>query len=145
MIALREQHTPWNDIADRLGRTVNSCCSRYRAILPESERARFGSGNRWSDQDEATLIKLVAEGRKPRHIANFMGIDIKVVYSKLQHIRKERKVVHFEPMRPRAIIPEHCLIDRDRRMHAERDITAEFFGDPRPGQSALDKKMGVSA
>lgn len=33
------------------------------------------------------------------------------------------------------------ISDRDRRYDAPRTLTAEFCGDPRPGQSALDKRM----
>lgn len=35
--------------------------------------------------------------------------------------------------------PSEAIADRDRRYHAERTIGAELMGDPRPGQSALDK------
>jgi hypothetical protein len=34
----------------------------------------------------------------------------------------------------------HAMAERERRMNAPRSITAEFFGDPRAGQSALDKR-----
>lgn len=43
------------------------------------------------------------------------------------------------PERPRAI-PVSVLADRDNRAKAPRSLTALAFGDPAPGQSALDKR-----
>lgn len=40
-------------------------------------------------------------------------------------------------------IPISIIAERDRAMSYEtRDITAALMGDPLPGRSALDKKMG---
>ncbi len=45
-----------------------------------------------------------------------------------------------EQIRPKSIIPESILADRDRRSSAPRTMTALLCGDPAPGQSALDKR-----
>ena len=43
-------------------------------------------------------------------------------------------------------IPIAALADRDARARLERPtITAEFFGDPLPGRSALDHKRSMEA
>jgi hypothetical protein len=144
LVFLRSQRLNWRAVGEQLDRTVESCCARYRAILPEEKRARFASARRWSEEDEATINRLVREGRKPRQIASYMGLPITAVYSKLQYLRQIGRQIHIQ-RDPRVYIPEERLIDRDRRLAAERDITSEFFGDPRPGQSALDKKMGEYA
>jgi hypothetical protein len=144
LVFLRSQRLNWRAVGEQLGRSVESCCARYRSILPEEKRARFASARRWSDEDEATINRLVREGRKPRQIANCMGLSIKVVYSKLQYLRQVGRQIHIH-RESRVAIPPERLIDRDRRLAAERDITSEFFGDPRPGQSALDKKQGEYA
>jgi hypothetical protein len=73
-----------------------------------------------------------------------MGKTRSAVDSKIQSMRMEETRIHLERV-PRVSVPEHCLEDRDRRLSAERSLTAEFFGDPAPGQSALDKRQGVYA
>lgn len=53
-----------------------------------------------------------------------------------------RKAIVFSCPGPR-IIPISIIAERDRAMSYEiRDITAALMGDPLPGRSALDKKMG---
>ena len=36
-------------------------------------------------------------------------------------------------------VPPEVMADRDRRLSAPQTITARVFGDPPPGQSALDR------
>jgi hypothetical protein len=69
-----------------------------------------------------------------------MGLPITVIYSKLQYLRQIGRQIHIQ-RDPRVHIPQERLIDRDRRLTAERDITSEFFGDPPKTQSALYKKQ----
>jgi hypothetical protein len=144
MIELRNKSVGWKEIASRLGRTVESCCARYRSCIPAHRRRRFLSSRNWTIEEETTLKNLMEEGRRPRQIALHMGKELKVIYSKIQQMRSPGREIHI-PSAPRVAVPEHLLIERDRRLTADRDITAEFFGDPRPGQSALDKKMGEYA
>lgn len=144
MLELRDQRKQWKIIAYELGRTVESCCARYRAIVPSGSRKRFVSARHWTPEEEATIKLLIDEGRKPRQIALHMGRDLQVIYSKLQQMRHPGRAIHIE-RDPRVFVPQDCLDDRDRRRRADRDLTAEFFGDPAPGQSALDKKQGAYA
>jgi hypothetical protein len=37
-------------------------------------------------------------------------------------------------------VPQSVLFERDRAMLAPRSLTAQAFGDPMPGRSALDKR-----
>lgn len=141
MIELRDQRMQWKVIAYQLGCSVESCCARYRAIVPKDSRKRFVSLRHWTPEEEATLKGLMNEGRKPRQIALYMGKELQTIYSKIQQLRGRARAIYIE-MQPRLTIPQHCLEDRDRRLTAERDMTAMFFGDPAPGQSALDKKQG---
>jgi hypothetical protein len=144
MLELRDQRLPWKVIASDLGRTVESCCARYRAIVPSGSRKRFVSIRNWTAEEEATIKVLMDEGRKPRQIALHMGKPLQTIYSKMQHMRQPGRAFHIDLL-PRVTVPQHCLEDRDRRLTAERDLTAEFFGDPAPGQSALDKRQGAVA
>ena len=69
IVAMRNERYPWKDIGERLGRTIESCCARYRVIVPPGRRARFVSSRQWSVEEEQTLKQMMAEGRKPRAIA----------------------------------------------------------------------------
>lgn len=144
MLDLRSAGLAWKEVAERMGRTDQGCCARYRKLVPQNERKRYAKGMRWTEEEEATLKQLIGEGRKARQIAHFMGKELQPVYSKIQQMRQPGRQLHIE-LDPRVYVPEHIKEDRDRRMRAERDITAEFFGDPVPGQSALDKKQGAYA
>jgi len=139
MLEMRSSGLAWKDIAGRLGRTDQGCCARYRKLVPRSERKRNAKGSRWSEQEEITLKGLIEEGRKARQIASFMGKDLQSVYSKIQQLRQPGRQIHID-LEPRAWVPPDVMEDRERRMKAERDITAEFFGDPPFSQSALGKK-----
>lgn len=141
IIALRGDKTPWNEISERVGRSVEACSCRYRKILPQARRVR--SFRRiWTAADEALLEQLVAEKVSPVRIAAKMNKTRGAVNSKIQAMRMDQTRMHFERV-PRIEVPQRCLDDRDRRLGAELSLTAEFFGDPRPGQSALDKKQGA--
>lgn len=144
MLELRDNRMTWKAIAEHLCRSVESCCARYRAIVPKGTRPRFISKRHWTDHETATLLQLIEEDRKPRQIAEFMGKELGVIYSKIQQMRQPGRAIHIE-MTPRVCVPPHCLEDRDRRMKAERDLTAEFFGDPPFSQSALAKKLEARA
>ena len=144
MLELRDQRKTWKVIAAEFGRSVESCCARYRKIVPTGTRKRFVSARHWTEQETTTIIGLLNEGVRPRNIAELMGKDLQTIYSKIQQLRQPGRSVHIE-MLPRVRVPPSLLEDRNRRMNAERDITAEFFGDPKPGQSALDKKQGAYA
>lgn len=43
----------------------------------------------------------------------------------------------------RVFVPEEVTADRDRRLAIRRDLTAEFFGDPPRGYSALDRRQEI--
>lgn len=146
LIELRSIGMPWKSIADRIGsRTPNGCSSRYSKLVPVEYRIRFhNTGIRWTAEEEARLLVLVAEGRRPQEIAIILGKHVKSVYHKTQYVKHPWISVAIEP-EPRPWTPPHLIEDRDRRMKAERTLTAMLCGDPRPGQSALDKKQGAFA
>lgn len=143
IIELRERKLPWSDISERVGRSVEACSARYRKIVPKSSQVRT-SRRTWTADDEALLERLLTEKRTPMQIASFLGKTRSAVNSKIQSMRMDPTRIHLERI-PRIEVPVGCLEDRDRRLNAEISLTAEFFGDPRPGQSALDRKQGVSA
>lgn len=142
IIAMRGEKLPWNDISERVGRSVEACSCRYRKILPKHSRVH-SLRRVWTADDEALLERLLAEKRTPNQIASCMGKTRGSVNSKIQAMRMDQTRMHFERV-PRVEVPQRCLDDRDRRLSAERSLTSEFFGDPAPGQSALDKRLGAS-
>lgn len=140
VIALRADQFAWDVIAERVGRSVHACGARYRQLLPVDSRPKFSRAKRWSSEDEKILMGLLAQNKTNKQISEAMGRSRKEVYSKVEYItRMGKKKVHTV-LTPRVSVPVERLEDRERRMAAERDLTAEFFGDPRPGQSALDKR-----
>jgi hypothetical protein len=144
IIELRSLGIAWKDIASRLGRTVEACCTRYRVIVPQEQRKRNSKFIRWSEDDVTTLKSLIDEGRSPQQIASFMGKNLQSIYSKIQQLRQPGRAIQID-LEPRPPVPLHILEDRDRRMRAERDLTALLCGDPAPGQSAWDKMHGAGA
>lgn len=144
IVTMRNAECSWKDIADRVGRTVEACSNRYRNLVPAQSRRRFSTRRRWSDADVATLKRLLDEGKIARDIAPIMGVPVRVVHAKIEYMRRPSREI-FTNVTPRIYVPPSRMEERDRRMAAERDITAELFGDPRPGQSALDKKQGAFA
>ena len=53
---------------------------------------------------------------------------------------RERKSVRYVYNGLRFMVPKEVLADRDARAdRIPRDLTAEIFGDPLPGRSALDQ------
>lgn len=142
LIELRGRKMPWKEIAIALDRTVEGCTSQYRSLLPEDQRARHDCGYRWSKENEAILERMLAAGAKAPAIAAALNLKISTVYSKIQQIRDP---IRHHKIGARPQPPARLLEERDRRLLEERSITQEFFGDPRRGQSALDKKQGVFA
>ena len=59
----------------------------------------------------------------------------------MERLRYERSGIHVTSRG--AKIPDEVLADRERRQLALRTVTAFVFGDPAPGQSALDKRQEI--
>lgn len=146
LIELRSQGLAWKDISRRLGRSVDACGNRYERKVPkELRKLTHNTGVRWAPDEEARLRELMRAGLKPGEIASAMGRHVRSISNKIQYLREPRRVAVQVDTSHRVWAPPHLFEDRDRRMAAERTITSIFFGDPAPGQSALDKKQGAFA
>jgi IS30 family transposase len=55
--------------------------------------------------------------------------------------RREDRKSNPQDHARRPIIPPEVEADRDRRLSIQRSLTAEFFGDPPKGYSALDRRL----
>lgn len=144
IVDLRGKELPWKTIAQEVGRSVEACCNRYRTIIPLEQRTRFATSKRWTVGDEATLKRLISEGKPPRQIAIEMGRARSCIYSKINYTAKIGTKVHVEYV-ARVFVPPACLEDRERRLAAVRDITSLLCGDPAPGHSALEKRQRAMA
>lgn len=144
VIDLRAKRISWNDVASQIGRSVHACCDRYRRIAPKDGRSRYMSQNRWSEHDETTMARMLEEKKTPKEIAAALGRTVSMIHSKIYYERCHIGRIRLENV-SRVFVPPERAADRDRRLTAERDITSMFFGDPAPGQSALDKKQGAYA
>lgn len=144
IIEMRQNGLAWKEIADRVGRTVDGCCQRYRKLLPKGSRF-VRNLTRWSDAELSILDDLLSNGKTAKYIEAAMNKPIKVVHARIQYGRRIHARKLHTHLVSRVYVPPARLEDRDRRMAAEMDLTSEFFGDPRPGQSALDKKQGAFA
>lgn len=144
IIDLRSKSLSWKEIAEKVNRTTagahrtaEGCSARYRKILPKDERPRvYNTGERWSTKDVDGLKSMIQQRMKSMDIATVLGKSLRSVQNKIQYLAQPRQVVHVE-LPARVSVPPHILEDRDRRMAAERDLTAQFFGDPPFSQSAL--------
>ncbi len=143
ILTMREQQFPWKIISERTGRTIEGCCARYRALLPVDQRKTYRTSKRWSDEDILTLERLMSERKTMPQIVAEMNMPRKVIYSKMEYMRRPSRMV-FTDLSTRVLVPLSRLQERDRRMNADRTITAELFGDPRPGQSALDRREQIA-
>lgn len=139
IITMRKQQRGWNDISERTGRTVESCCARYRVLVPKEERQRFRTSVRWSEKDQGALERLISQRKTIPQIVEALGKSRKVIYNKIEYMRRPSRLI-FTDLSSRVDVPIAVLEDRERRYAAERDITAVFFGDPAKGFSALDRR-----
>lgn len=112
----------------------------------------------WTDEQLAAFDVMFVEGEHLQEIANELDVPLDRVRTLAALMPMEKKDIRrrivkrrekARKQRPTTTLyarrepPAASIADRDRRYRAVRSITAEFFGDPRPGQSALDKRMSA--
>ncbi len=144
ILMLRDvQCKTWKEIAAIAGRCVAVCNARYHELEdPQSPQYHIGP---WSKEEEDRLAELRLARRPAREISKVLMRSVASVQAKIERgNRPGRAKVHYE-VNQRSVAPQSALDDRNRRINAERDLTSMFFGDPAPGQSALDKKQGAFA
>ncbi len=140
IIELRRQRISWPKIADQLGRMPEACRSRFKRLVPKEERRKTSRLDMWTDEENATLARLVAEGKPSREIAAILNRPLHGTKSKIQY----QKTGPLKRGPTTAVAPPECIAERERRLSAPRDLTAIFMGDPPKGYSALDRKMATA-
>ena len=104
----------------------------------------------WSAAELNRLKELIGIGMPYREIAAELGRTTRAVNHKGGKLRKKMRIKPVKAVaveqrqapwsRASARPSDEQIADRDRRAVAERSLTAEVFGDPEPGRSALDQR-----
>lgn len=98
---------------------------------------------RWTEQQIETLREMRADGCDWKEIAPEVGHGAGACEAKFISLRDGRgdRRIHKDTTR-NARVSDGQLADRDARREAScrRTVTGEFFNDPPPGYSALDRK-----
>jgi hypothetical protein len=123
-------------------------------------------GRVWTEQEEAILLRMLAEGATKQQIADSLSgrslasVKCHIRYMRLpaeQKAEEERRQKRSRLERKRGapslhaikrvssevgspVVPPEVLEQRNRRLMAPRDLTAILLGDPAPGFSALERR-----
>ena len=106
----------------------------------------------WTTEEDQLLILHRGQGKTSREIAAFIKRAPHAISARWRYIHLSDEQREIENQRKRAAIkeiipvtrieqritvPDHVLADRERRLMAERSLTAAFFGDPEPNRVRL--------
>lgn len=142
---LREAGTPWDETATACGHSAGSCSTTLSMLrrrrreaagegYPPPGRQRTINGRPWSDSDVKILIRMrKVEGR------TFPEIDIALNRAEGASCSKWSRM--RSPEVKADVAPKPRPAPQARLYHT--DLTAELFGDPLPGRSALDRKRAA--
>jgi hypothetical protein len=106
---------------------------------------------RWTPEEDEIGRRLLEEGASEAEFLEKLGRTKKAAsghFSYIEHramiLRRRGEVpVSCEPTRQVTIANAPSIVvmnDGQRQLVAPRSLTSEFFGDPSPGRSALDRK-----
>ena len=120
----------------------------------------------WTDEETQTALRMRDAGKSGPEIGHALGRTPGAVHARFKFaaLSSEEKSARYKKYRIKALEREKndrtCrsglfnnrsarptdaqIEERDRRFSRERTIAQLIMGDPLPGQSALDKRMGVS-
>lgn len=106
---------------------------------------------KWTAEKLAKACDLRAAGLTDLQVGEAVGMSASAVFLALDGVprpmneaqKKRKSVAESERRTPPA---DNILTDRTARLEAadRRDFTAAFFGDPPPGYSARDGKVGMT-
>lgn len=110
----------------------------------------------WTDEETELLLRCIADEMNTRMIAARIGRTMSAVRGRIRKLRhthginiKTRVYVPRGPQLRSEMItkwepPNEIMEEAKRRRSLSRSsLTAEFFGDPLPGYSALDRKLSA--
>ena len=118
---------PWKPEDTEIARKLLARDAPEYEFIDTIKRTKAASKQHIMYVDNPKIRERMAErGRRRREAANVNSIRLKVSTAFRE-------------------IPDFVIEDAARRLSAPRSLTAMLLGDPAPGQSALDKRMGVAA
>lgn len=129
-----------DDVADAMYRSRDAVVKhiavlRARGALPPSKKPQVP----WTHEDCVRALQWSRQGMAVAEIARRINRPPGSVASKLKLLRQDTTGSKDGRSGPVSLA---ALADRDRRYNLSRPtLTAEFFGDPLPGYSALDRRQ----
>jgi DNA-binding Lrp family transcriptional regulator len=142
LLVMKEAGKTNRQIADALGLSEGAVVKRYGRLRSEARGNR--KGERWSDDENGALIEAGDKGEPWGDI----GARIKRTdrACKVQYNLLKRTAAGAVPKAPHQRIIRQSATELAKQIRdtspQHRSITAEFFGDPLPGRSALDQRAG---
>jgi hypothetical protein len=112
----------------------------------------INKGQPWAPEDLKQLQQLVADGKDWDQCAVELGRSAASCKSKYDYekrcdsgVPRRPRVRSEEPKERKAAIAAAVAARQQIAWLPPRSLTAEIFGDPRPGQSALDKRQAEAS
>ena len=103
-----------------------------------------GSIKPWTQEETALARRMLAAGKPDSEFHRVFGRS--KLKARLRLWRLARPTQGYDwlglPMQERIDVPAEAWADASRRLNAPRTLSAWICGDPAPGYSALDKRMG---
>ena len=96
----------------------------------------------WTPEMLTIARAMMAKGYRNTAVDAYLGLRTGSWSNRLNYERYQRPETRAQHQVGSMRAPPEVLAERDARLAARdrRDQTAEFFGDPPPGYSALDRK-----
>lgn len=124
---------------------------------------------RWTFVEITRLRTMLEDGKSREFIAHMLGMPVQRIIERIRHESRttEQRRAKYErakvlrekskddnPRRAIRTVTSHPVLafsrptpemiaEAQRRADAQRSLTAEFFGDPAPGFSALDRRQSA--
>lgn len=114
---------------------VRVCAQRHNFSLTHGKKNVL-----WTSEEVEKLCRLRGkEGKRWGDVAKALNRPRSSCQHKYEDVMNPSAKSNF--MADRTIVPEDRFADRNIRVNlAPRDLTAAFFGDPKPGFSALERR-----
>jgi hypothetical protein len=122
-------------------------------ITPSSEsRGRTkgtfsGRGKAWTEKETELARQMLTEKKPESEFQRVLGRSKSQVYQRIFRLKSSIDSLDWLklPMQKRVAVPPESWADASRRLNAPRTLSAWICGDPAPGYSALDQRMGGDA
>lgn len=126
-------------LARRLKRTETAISMRLLVVDPD-KKARPARAV-WTADHVELAKKLLKERASNEIFVRLLGHTIHQARQKLVRLAYHERRLANDPVKPAIIVPPEVIEDRNRRLMADRDLTAALMGDPPRGYSALERRI----